>query len=122
MLATLNRVYPEKTTTVVLDFVNEASEIQKAFQPYCDRTVLNEATDPNQLYNLQNQLEGYEFYEPKDLERFALVYFNPKSTQDKLYQALNPVVDRYQKAYAEEQREFRSKLKDSLSHYRKTLS
>jgi len=46
-LLRLNRVHPGKDETMVLDFTNEADEIQKAFQPYYDRTILSEVTDPN---------------------------------------------------------------------------
>lgn len=116
-LSRLNRIHEGKTTTVVLDFVNEASEIQKAFQPYYNRTLLNQGTDPNQLYDLQNQLDSYEFYEQKDLDNFAEVYFNPKGTQDKLYHTLAPVVERFEKAYREEQTNFYKKLIDYIRLY-----
>ena len=50
-----------KEDTMVLDFANEAEEIQKAFQPYYERTLLKEATDPNLLYDLQTRLDGFHF-------------------------------------------------------------
>jgi type I restriction enzyme, R subunit len=40
-LSRLNRICPpDKEDTMVLDFANEAEEIQKAFQPYYERTLL----------------------------------------------------------------------------------
>ena len=77
-LSRLNRIHPGKEETMVLDFANEAEEIQKAFQPYYDRTLLTEGTDPNLLYDLQTQLEGFHFYTPEDVDRFAAVYFDPQ--------------------------------------------
>jgi type I site-specific restriction-modification system R (restriction) subunit len=35
---------------MVLDFANEAEDIQKAFEPYYEKTLLKESTDPNILY------------------------------------------------------------------------
>ena len=58
-LSRLNRVHPGKDDTMVLDFANEAEEIQKAFAPYYDRTLLSEATDPNLLYDLQLRLAAF---------------------------------------------------------------
>ena len=55
-LSRLNRTAPGKTDTMVLDFANEADEIQKAFQPYYEKTILSEGTDPNLLYDLHRAL------------------------------------------------------------------
>jgi type I restriction enzyme R subunit len=52
-LSRLNRVHPGKKETMVLDFVNEADEIRKAFEPYYEKTILSEGTDSNSLYNLE---------------------------------------------------------------------
>src|SRR5713226_4548534 len=49
-LSRLNRTYPGKEDTTVLDFANEAEHIQQAFQPYYEKALLSEATDPNLLY------------------------------------------------------------------------
>jgi type I restriction enzyme R subunit len=43
-LSRLNRIYPGKDDTFVLDFVNEAQEIQQAFQSFNEGTTLEEAT------------------------------------------------------------------------------
>lgn len=39
-----------------VDFVNEADDIQKAFAPYYEKTILSEGTDPALLYDLQRAL------------------------------------------------------------------
>ena len=46
----------------VLDFVNETQEIQSAFQPYYQATILSEATDPNKLYDLKRLLEEFHLF------------------------------------------------------------
>lgn len=116
-LSRLNRTFPGKEDTAVLDFANDADEIQKAFEPYYDRTILSEGTDPNLLYDLQTRLEGFHFYTTDDLHAFARVFFDPKGTQDKLHAALTPAVDRYKEGDAEDQKEFRSLLNDYVRLY-----
>src|SRR5437660_10553362 len=57
-LSRLNRTYPEKNGTMVLDFANEADEIKAAFEDYYETTLLSETTDPNLLYEVQTRLAG----------------------------------------------------------------
>ena len=117
-LSRLNRICPpDKEETMVLDFANEAEEIQKAFQPYFERTLLKEATDPNLLYDLQNRLDGFHLFTEAEVQKFAAIYFDPKGTQDKLQAALAPVVDRYKDAPLDTQSEFRSCLVDYVRLY-----
>ena len=70
-LSRLNRVATGKTDTLVLDFVNEPEQVQEAFQQYYQTTTLGEKTDPNQLYDLQGQLEGFELYDEETIEEFC---------------------------------------------------
>ena len=116
-LSRLNRIHPDKEETLVLDFANEADEIQKAFQPYYERTLLKEATDPNLLYDLQNRLDGFHLFTEAEVEKFAAIYFDAKGTQDKLQAVLAPVVDRYQDAPLDAQSDFRGCLVDYVRLY-----
>jgi type I restriction enzyme R subunit len=54
-LSRLNRIHPDKEDTFVLDFVNDAEDIQEAFRPYFEETT-SIPTDPNILYNLQQRI------------------------------------------------------------------
>lgn len=116
-LSRLNRTHPGKEETAVLDFGNDADAIQKAFEPYYEKTLLSESTDPNLLYDLENRLIAFGVYEKTDVEAFARVYFNPKSTQDQLYAALAPCVERYRGLQEEEQVDFRGQLTDYVRLY-----
>jgi type I restriction enzyme R subunit len=116
-LSRLNRVHSGKEGTMVLDFANEAEEIQKAFAPYYDRTLLSEATDPNLLYDLQTRLGEFHLYTSDDVDRFARSYFDPKASQERLHADLAPVVDRYEEATPENRRDFRSYLGDYVRLY-----
>ena len=116
-LSRLNRTHPEKRDTMVLDFANEADGIKAAFDPYFETTLLSEATDPNLLYEAQSRLEEYPVYAPADVDRFARVWFDSGATQDRLYAALAPVVERFAELSAEEKPDFRGQLTDFVRLY-----
>jgi type I restriction enzyme, R subunit len=116
-LSRLNRIHPDKEETMVLDFANEADDIQKAFQPYYEKTILSESTDPNSLYTLESKLQEYDFFDTGDIEAFAIIYFDPKGTQDKLLAALSPVVERYEGADKQAREEFKGYLRDYVQLY-----
>jgi type I restriction enzyme R subunit len=112
-LSRLNRTLPpDKKGTMVLDFANESDDIKAAFEPYYETTLLSEATDPNLLYEVQTRLAGFPIYTEADVDQFAMVYFDPKATQDRLYAVLAPVVERFQALSEDEQRDFRGQLTD----------
>ena len=59
-LSRLNRIYPGKDDTFILDFVNDGPAIQSAFEDFYEAT-LTEATDPTELYiarGNRNELRG----------------------------------------------------------------
>jgi len=116
-LSRLNRVHPAKDETMVLDFANEAEGIQEAFQPYYDRTLLREGTDPNLLYDLQTRLADFDFFSEAEVDAFASIYFDPNATQDKLHAALVPVVDRYRDAEEGDRADFRGQLTEYARLY-----
>lgn len=117
-LSRLNRTLPpEKNGTMVLDFANEAAEIQAAFEPYFETTLLSEATDPNLLYEIETRLAAFPVYTAAEVDGFARVYFDPQAGQDRLYAALGPVVERSRALAEEERRDFRGQLTDYVRLY-----
>ncbi len=116
-LSRLNRVHPHKSGTMVLDFTNEADDIQAAFQPYYETTILSEATDPNLLYEIQTGLKTFPVYTDEDVDSFARLFFSGEATQDQIYAALAPPVARFSDLQEDEQRDFRSQLTDYMKLY-----
>lgn len=116
-LSRLNRTHPEKRGTIVLDFANEAFDIQAAFEPYYETTVLSEQTDPNLLYELQSRLLNFSVFTEHELGEFAKVYFAPKATQDRIYSVLALFKERFAALAEEEQHDFRSQMKDYVRLY-----
>jgi type I restriction enzyme R subunit len=121
-LSRLNRINPpHKRSVYVLDFANEADAIQKAFQPYYETTILTEATDPNLLYDLQQKLDDFHFYTHEEVNRLAEIWFaegaHPHKAHAKIHTVLQPAVDRFKEANAEEQESFRGTLQDYVRLY-----
>jgi len=116
-LSRLNRTHPEKAGTAVLDFANSADTIRQGFEPFYDKTILSEATDPNLLYELEKQLADYGVYTTEDIEAFAKLYFERGVSQDRLYAQLRGVVERCGELTADERRDFRSQLTDYARLY-----
>jgi type I restriction enzyme, R subunit len=116
-LSRLNRTMRGKTETLILDFVNEAEDIQASFQPYYQTTILEEETDPNKLYTLQTELEAFYIYTKEDVKAFANIFFNPSEKQEKLQPVLDKVVLAWRQKPGEEQEEFRSILQGYVRFY-----
>jgi len=73
-LSRLNRAYPKKYDTFVLDFVNDSDSIMEAFSPYYRTTLLSDASDPNQLHDLKADLDSLQVYSWKNVEELASHY------------------------------------------------
>ncbi len=116
-LSRLNRTHPEKQSTMVLDFANEADEIRASFEPYYETTILSEATDPNLLYEKQGRLEEFPVFTETNVEYFAAIYFGANSTQDLLYAALASSVGRFKEMHKDERHDFRGELSDYVRLY-----
>ncbi|WP_231118979.1 type I restriction endonuclease subunit R [Oecophyllibacter saccharovorans] len=98
-LSRLNRAYPGKDTTYVLDFVNDPADILKAFKTYYETAELEAATNPNDLYDLRAKLDLMGYYDAFEVDRVAKAELNPKATQAQLFKAIEPVADRLLKRY-----------------------
>ncbi len=99
-LSRLNRCYPGKDTTYVLDFVNESQEVLDAFKTYYRSATLEDAIDPNIVLDLRTKLDGYGFYDEPEIERVVAIELDPKAKQKQLEAAIAPVADRLLKQFA----------------------
>lgn len=123
-LSRLNRMIPGKETPFVLDFVNEAEDIYRAFKPYYDTTSLQETSDPSQLDQLKYELDAAQVYHWSEVEAFARIFYRSPDRQNPadhahLQRHLQPAVDRF-KAITEE--ELRSTFREKLSGYVKVYA
>lgn len=98
-LSRLNRTYPGKEQTFILDFFNETEDIKEAFEPYYNITEIEDVTDPNIVYDMQTKLDASNIFTTIEVENYANAFFNPKGTQASMSSAVKPAVDRYRAQY-----------------------
>ncbi|MEE0952695.1 MAG: type I restriction endonuclease subunit R, partial [Ruminococcus sp.] len=110
-LSRLNRTCPGKTDTFVLDFINTQEEIQEAFQPFYQETMLEKEVNADLLYQVQHELRGYAVYSDDDVNAFCDEYFKDGKQDDRamgrMTSILKPVADRYNDLSADERYQFR---------------
>lgn len=110
-LSRLNRSHPKKHDTFVLDFMNTVDGIRESFNPYYRGTILADETDPNKLYDMQADLDGYQVYSPEQIDGFVRRYLGGVERDQ-----LDPVLDQCVALYLVEldeggQIEFKGKAK-----------
>ena len=106
-LSRLNRTCEGKEDTFILDFVNTKEEIEEAFKPYFESTILDEEINVNLIYDTKTMIRKFKLYNDNDIEKFVKIYYK-KGKQNatdlgKMTSLLKPIVDRYS-ALSEEQR------------------
>lgn len=110
-LSRLNRTTRGKEDTFVLDFANTQEEIQAAFQPYYEATVLESETDPNSIYDIKRKLDDFQVYQYKEVETFAKKFYQKTTpTLDTLSPILKPALERYEALEDKQKDEFKSLL------------
>jgi type I restriction enzyme R subunit len=130
-LSRLNRIHPYKSQddVFVLDFANDAEDIQKAFKPYFETTI-TEPTDPNLLYDKQRDVMDHQLLVDSEMDAFVeeLLAAERTSTSEgqlekahaALYRFLEPAVDRFTELAAHDRERaegFRSATSDYVRAY-----
>lgn len=120
-LSRLNRTYPGKEDTFVLDFVNETEDIRDAFQPFYEVTELDKEIDVNLIYDTKTKLRNYNIYNDQDKSKLTQLYFkNGKQTNSdlgKIASHLIPIIKRYEELDEQQQYEFRVTVRNFNKWY-----
>ena len=120
-LSRLNRTCPGKNDTFVLDFVNTAEDIQAAFQPFYQETMLEREINTDLLYEVQRKLRGYAVYSDNDIGAFAAEYFRNDRQDSKamgrMTSILKPVADRYNNLGVDSRYQFRRLCRSMTKWY-----
>lgn len=120
-LSRLNRTCPGKTDTFVLDFINTQEDIQDAFQPFYQETMLEREVNADLLYQVQKELRGYSIYSDDDINAFAKEYFSSgrqdAKSMGRMTSVLKPVADRYNKLTPDERYQFRRLCRNMKKWY-----
>ena len=115
-LSRLNRIAPHKNDTLVIDFANDTSVIQKAFEPYYGETTLEEETDYHKLYDLQENIYDFYIFDETEVEDFFKAY-SKGVPQAKLHNLLSEIIKRFNRSDKEDQNEFKKKIRRYQSIY-----
>lgn len=120
-LARLNRIYPNKDQTYILDFRNSIEEIQEAFKPYYNVTTMEDVSDPNQVYNLQARIKSFGILDQGEIDRFVERFLAAVKRTDErpvLEGIVRQAVTRFNEVLDEDQQEeFRQLLSSFLRFY-----
>lgn len=114
-ISRLNRTHVGKEETFVLDFVNQVSDIQEAFQPYYEQTMIGDRANAQQLYEIQSKLASLQVYFNAEVEEFCKVFYKPKQHQTptdhaRMNACVDPAVTRYNHLEDDVKDEFRKTL------------
>lgn len=123
-LSRLNRTYPGKTDTFILDFVNDENEILLEFQKYYETAQLSGVTDPNIIHDLQTKLDAVGIYTDSEVRGFVEAYLNPKAKQADIQAKIAPAVQRFRVRMEEAKKDAKNNKKeiDKLELFRKDIS
>lgn len=120
-LSRLNRTYPGKERTFVLDFQNTIEDMQNAFRPYFEVTDLEANSDPNQIYELEARLKTFGILDQAEIDRFAEIFYKGAlDTHDRahLEGLVRQAVARFEQEDDEgRQEEFRQLVKSYMRFY-----
>ncbi|SDZ00342.1 type I restriction enzyme, R subunit [Proteiniborus ethanoligenes] len=121
-LSRLNRTCGGKEDTFILDFVNKAEDIQEAFKPYYQATIVEEVTEPNLLYDIETMLNPSGVYLKEELDRFIHIYFKPKdkkTSKDRviLNHLIDIAVERFKKLDEQHKEDFSSQATKFIRLY-----
>ncbi|GAA4020431.1 DEAD/DEAH box helicase family protein [Hymenobacter fastidiosus] len=119
-LSRLNRTTRHKDDTLVLDFVNDPAQVQEDFQGYYhhNRMAEEDQTDPNALYDVQDQLMAVPVVREADLDRFAEIYLQHTDNLHLLQPLLDGCVARFLALDDDEQNHFRAAAGEYVRLYR----
>ncbi|MBQ7567914.1 type I restriction endonuclease subunit R [bacterium] len=121
-LSRLNRTCPGKDDTFVLDFINTQEDIQQAFQPFYQETMLEREVNTDLLYDVVHELRDYSIYSDVDIEKFYDEYYSNYNNQDsramgRMTSILKPVADRYNRLSPDERYQFRRLCRNMIKWY-----
>ena len=115
-LSRLNRCHPKKRDTFVLDFANDADDIQAAFQRYYKTTILSKETDPNKLNDLITEIEQANIYTEDEVRTLNEKYWSG-ADRNEIDPIINTSVDRFKVLEENEQVRCKSSIKSFLRTY-----
>lgn len=121
-LSRLNRIYPDKQDTFIIDFVNTKEDILEAFQPFYQETSLAQEINTDLIYKTQKMLRAFKIYDDADIEKVNKIYFDEdkrkaNKIQAAITNALLPVQQKYNALNQEQRYQFRKTCRSFVKWY-----
>lgn len=105
-LSRLNRTFPGKEDTYVLDFFNDPADVLEAFQEYYETAKLLDVSDPNKIWDLFDKLRASGTFLWTEVTQFSEVFFVKSKSNAAISNVCRPAVDRWTKRYQTARAEF----------------
>lgn len=107
-LSRLNRTYPGKAEsgTFILDFFNEPAEILEAFLPYYQTAMIEDVSDPDQIFTLFDKLRSSGLIIWSEVERYIEAFYSTKSNAA-ISNLCKPAIDRWRAQYGKALTDYR---------------
>ena len=105
-LSRLNRTYPGKEETYVLDFFNEPQEVLAAFQEYYQTVKLLDVSDPNLIWDLFEKLRANDIFLWTEVVQFSEVFFTKSKSNAAISNICKPAVERWKARHTQAQADY----------------
>ena len=121
-LSRLNRTYPGKAKTFVLDFRNDPDDILKAFREYYQEASLADVSDPDILLDLQATLDKEGIYTTAEIDNFVAAWLLKRGkAQKSLHSIIDTAVERFYEMEKKAKAAKDTKSLDGLLLFRKNV-
>jgi len=114
-LSRLNRTFPGKEETYVLDFFNDPADVLEAFQEYYETATLLDVSDPNLIFDLFEKLRSAGIFLWTEVTQFSEVYFVKSKSNAAISNVCRPAIERWTSRYQTAKAEF-EKQKGLFEH------
>ena len=116
-LSRLNRTMSGKTDTFVLDFVNDPDDVQESFQPYFKGSILTEETDPNRLYQIEQEINEFNLFSEEIVNQYVETFYNDDIPLEELQGILDSVVENWRELDEEDRDRFKGHIQSYIRLY-----
>jgi len=126
-LSRLNRAIPGKTTTYVLDFVNDPGQILAAFQDYYESAELFKPSDPDIIHDMLNRIRQAGIIDTGEIDPVVeevlrqgshnKLYSLVKTSRDRFYDQLRVANDNEDDLAKQQLADFRATINNYVRAY-----
>jgi len=117
-LSRLNRMFPGKEDTYILDFYNDPDDVLLAFQEYYETAKLLDVSDPNLIWDIFDKLRATGIFLWTEVVQFIEVFFVKSKSNAALGNICKPAKDRWQSRFVQAKSDY-DKHKKLFDHANK---